>query len=228
MKSNYSNKKRPSWFGQKVFLSKLSGVQAGCRYVNDDGILEKTWMRGSRYVAREFAHEKRLDTFSPATGAHTSNLLPVKYLGMKAAIKELPQSARYDVVLGCLDVKDAFLQVEQEKPILVHIQGCPYVIKRNLPGQRLGAKQWYQHLRSYLTTMFNYEWCSEQPCMARNGNSVILIHVDDILYVGRKTYWQDFLKGMKEKFSVRAMGPTFVFQKEDHWSGRRIDHDTWY
>ena len=30
----------------------------------------------------------------------------------------------------------------------------------------------------------------------------ILIHVDDILYVGRKTCWQDFLKGMKEKFSV--------------------------
>ena len=126
----------------------------------------------------------------------------MKYLGMKEAIKELPQSAEYDVVLGCLDVKDAFLQVEQEKPILVHIQGCPYVIKRNLPGQRLGAKQWYQHLRSYLTTMFNYEWCSEQPCMARNENSVILIHVDDILYVGRKTYWQDFLNGMKEKFSV--------------------------
>ena len=44
-------------------------------------------MRRSRYVAREFAHEKRLDTFSPATGAHTSNLLPMKYLGMKEAIK---------------------------------------------------------------------------------------------------------------------------------------------
>ena len=44
---------------------------------------EKKWMRRSRFVEREFSTAKRLDTFSPATGAHTSNLLQAKYLWMK-------------------------------------------------------------------------------------------------------------------------------------------------
>ena len=33
------------------------------------------WMRRSRFVAREFANTRRLDTFSPAAGAHTANIL---------------------------------------------------------------------------------------------------------------------------------------------------------
>ena len=85
--------------------------------VNEKGETVKRWMRRSRYVAREFASEKRLDTFSPATGAHTSNLIPLKYLWMKEMTKGLPDTAGYDAVLGCLDVKDAFLQVEREEPI---------------------------------------------------------------------------------------------------------------
>ena len=72
-------------------------------------------MRRSRYVVREFASEKRLDTCSPATGAHTSNLIPLKYLWLKEMAKDLPDAAEYDTVLACLDVKDAFLQVEQEE-----------------------------------------------------------------------------------------------------------------
>ena len=85
--------------------------------VNEKGETVKRWMRRSRYVAREFASEKRLDTLSPATGAHTSNLIPLKYLWMKEMTKGLPDTAEYDTVLGCLDAKDAFLQVEQEEPI---------------------------------------------------------------------------------------------------------------
>ena len=34
-------------------------------------MVRKRWMRRSRLVAREFATTRRLDTFSPATGAHT-------------------------------------------------------------------------------------------------------------------------------------------------------------
>ena len=172
-------------------------------YTKDNGETVKRWMRRSRYVAREFASEKRLDTFSPATGAHTSNLVPLKYLWLKELAKGLPQSEEYDVVLGCVDVADAFLQVEQDDPILVHIQGEPYVVKRNLPGQRMGARQWYQHLRKCLVSKFGFEFCEEQPCIARNGEATIIIHVDDIMFVGRKIYWQDvFLKGMAEEFSI--------------------------
>ena len=94
-------------------------------YDDGSGKCNKRWMRCSRSVAREFANTKRTDTFSPATGAHTSNLLQMKYLAMKQSAKDMDVS--YQPVLGCLDVKDAFLCVEQEEPILVQLQGESYV-----------------------------------------------------------------------------------------------------
>ena len=82
---------------------------------------KKRWMRRSRLVAREFATSRRLDTFSPATGTRTANLLQLKYLGMKASASEATSKEEYDVVMGCLDVRDAFLQVEQDEPLLVEL-----------------------------------------------------------------------------------------------------------
>ena len=52
--------------------------------------MRKRWMRRCRLVAREFNNSKRLDTFSPATGAYTNNLLPIKYLWMKCQALEMP------------------------------------------------------------------------------------------------------------------------------------------
>ena len=46
-------------------------------------------------------------------------------------------------VLGCLDVKDAFLQVPQERPLKVILRGEEFLVKRNLPRQRVGAKAWF-------------------------------------------------------------------------------------
>lgn len=40
----------------------------------------KQWVRQSRLVAREFNNSRRLDTFSPATGCHTTNLAPLTFL----------------------------------------------------------------------------------------------------------------------------------------------------
>ena len=163
----------------------------------------KKWMRRSRFVAREFANTRRLDTFSPATGAHTSNILPLKYLWMKNMAAGLRADGDYSVVMGALDVRDAFLQVEQDEKVLVHLQNEPFIIMRNLPGQRLGAKQWYLHLREFLEKTLGFEFCPEQPCLARTKDAAIMIHVDDILYVGTKQFWDgSFLKEMKSKFTV--------------------------
>ena len=49
----------------------------------------------------------------------------------------------FSQVLGCLGVKDAFLQVPQEKPLKVNLRGEELLVKRNLPGQRAGAKAWF-------------------------------------------------------------------------------------
>ena len=55
------------------------------------------WVRRSRFVAREFANDKRLDTFSPATGAHTANLLPIQYLWQKQQAMEMENKGDYEV-----------------------------------------------------------------------------------------------------------------------------------
>ena len=109
----------------------------------------------------------------------------------------------YDVIMGSLDVRDAFLQVEQDDPVLVYLQGEPFVIKRNLPGQRLGAKQWFLCLKTFLMEELGFTFCAEQPCLARTPEATIMIHVDDILFVGLRSFWNDkFLKKMKERFTV--------------------------
>ena len=160
-------------------------------------------MRRSRFVAKEFAQEKRLDTFSPATGAHTANILPLQHLWFKDRAKQMQGQGDYNVVMGCLDVIDAPLMADQDQPMLVHLHGQAFVIRKNLPGQRMGAKQWYQHLRDHLERTFGYTFCSEQPCLAKSSFSTLLIHEDDILVVGNQSYWEEtFLKGMSEKFSV--------------------------
>ena len=58
------------------------------------------------------------------------------------------------VCLGTVDVKDAFLMVDQPSPMLVTLLGKAYTVKRNLSGQRLGAKSWYWHLRGFLSKAF--------------------------------------------------------------------------
>eukprot|EP00435_Cladocopium_sp_Y103_P038874 s175_g10.t1 len=164
---------------------------------------QKRWMRRSRLVAREFATSKRLDTFSPATGAHVSNILPFKYLLMKNELADMKCKAGYNVVLSSLDVSDAFLQVDQDNPVLVKLQGADWVICKNLPGQRLGAKQWFQYLRAHLESTMGFEFSVEQPCMARTKECTILIHVDDILFCGLESFWRDvFLPNMSQKFKV--------------------------
>ena len=81
---------------------------------------------------------------------------------------ESKSKEEYDVFMGSLDVRDAFLQVEQDDPVLVYLQGEPFVIKRNLPGQRLGAKQWFLCLKTFLMEELGFTFCAEQPCLARN------------------------------------------------------------
>ena len=91
----------------------------------------------------------------------------MKYFWMKRQSAEM-ESNDYQVVMASIDVRDAFLQVEQNEPTLVHLQNEPFVINRNLPGQRLGAKQRFLHLQAFLKERTDFQFSAE-PCMARNS-----------------------------------------------------------
>jgi hypothetical protein len=137
-------------------------------------------MRRSRFVAREFAVDRRDDTYSPATGPHTTSLLPLRFLQLQQEAKET--GSQYQPLLAALDIKVAFLQVPQDNPIEVELQGQKYIICRNLPGQRQGSRSWYWHFRNFLCDKLHFKFCIEQPCVARVPEATLLIHVDDVLY----------------------------------------------
>ena len=69
--------------------------------------------------------------------------------------------------LACLDVKDAFLMVPQDKPVKIKVGQEEFLVKRNLPGQRMGAKNWTLFLRDFMEKELQCEFCIEQPCLAK-------------------------------------------------------------
>ena len=76
---------------------------------------------------------------------------------------------------------------------------------KNLPGQRLGAKCWYWLFRDFLTLTFNMEWCPEQPCLCKNSECAVMIHVDDVVLCGSTKYLNEvFLKKLGEKYTLNA------------------------
>ena len=117
----------------------------GTRFVFDWRWREQKWVRRARLVAKEFAH---LDPMKPFLYAPASVQCGVKIL------PALMLSSQGQLCLHSCDVKDAYLQVRQEKPTYVSVQvdGNPYLCKLGycLPGQRIGAKAWYLHLKSVL------------------------------------------------------------------------------
>ena len=111
----------------------------------------------------------------------------------------------FSQALGCLDVKDAFLQVPHEKPLKVNLRGEEFLAKRNLPGQRVGAKAWFDFFIEYLTEEFNYKFSAECPCLGRNEKGIILTHVDDVISTPQETQ----STSMKSRFE--RIGDEFNF-----------------
>eukprot|EP00435_Cladocopium_sp_Y103_P065760 s66_g27.t1 len=105
-------------------------------------------------------------------------------------------------VLATLDVKDAFLEVPQPTPLQVKVNNQWFVVLRHLPRQRLGARAWYWFIRQYLTDTMEFEWCAIHPCLARSKDSVILLHVDDVLYVGHQSHCEIFKEKLQQRFAI--------------------------
>ena len=153
-----------------------------------------------RLVARDYSF---WDTYAPATSAHILNLLPMMFLQSLADVPHGSDSSKETACVGTLDVKDAFLMVDQPSPMLVTLLGQTFTVRKNLPGQRLGARSWYWYLRDFLTTEMDFKCCSEPPCLARNAHCCIMVHVDDILFCGDRMYWQRvFLTKFAAKFKI--------------------------
>jgi len=72
-------------------------------------------------------------------------------------------------------------------------------------------------LKAFFTEQLGFTFFQEQPCLARTPEATIMIHVDDILFVGLKSFWNDvFLKKTKKRFTVshdelKGVGSSITF-----------------
>eukprot|EP00435_Cladocopium_sp_Y103_P075626 s23_g61.t1 len=157
------------------------------------------WLRRSRFVAREFAwlQPDRDALFSPASSSIVARLLPAMFLDMQS---------REDAVMASIDVKDAFLTVPQETPTTVRCQLADgqtwdYSLGKVLPGQRDGSLLWHKAITGVLKTELNMEVHEPYPCILKTPDSscMVLIHVDDILVIGRRKFVMERLVKCLEK-----------------------------
>ena len=175
-------------------------------YVQADGESRKRWLRRARLVAREYANDRCDEVYSPASGQHVLRLLPALFLNNVVMSQGLGDQG--PPILGALDIKDAFLQVPQERPLPITTATGYYKVLKNIPGQRIGAKAWYEFLREYLEKELSFTFDVVNPCLGKQGTGsslvCVLVHVDDVMFTGRQIPVENFVKKLKDKFDVEV------------------------
>ena len=85
--------------------------------------------------------ERRQDVYSPASSTHVLNLLPLLWLQRCGDLNDVAGGVSCsDQAMAALDIKDAFLEVPQHTPLSIKLAGQTWVVLKNLPGQRFGAR----------------------------------------------------------------------------------------
>ena len=152
----------------------------------------EAFLRRARFVAREFKWLSNMvdsEVFAPASSNALLRVLP--------AILVANQHEHW--IALSLDVADAYLTVPQTVSTIVSIwvQGEQrfYRLLRNLPGQRAGAKDWFDSFQSYLIEQLSIDPLVEAPALFRipgtsdegnGGGGGGLCHVDDLFAVGAR------------------------------------------
>ena len=183
---------------------------------------EKYYLRRSRLVAREFRWmEEQQGLFSPSTSANLVKLLPTLFATWRQTRPEI----RWGI--AAIDVKDAYLEVPQESPVVADLpsdytgQGR-FIFLRCVPGQRNGSQRWYDYYTGYMKGEFNLETCLENPAVMRVPQGPMLLHADDELCLAPVDWLREtFIPKLQQRFEVSfeiacEVGDTFTFLKRKH------------
>ena len=127
------------------------------------------FFRRSRLVAGEYRWLERdkEGLYAPATSSITTKVLPWLYCELKRRRDE-SGACDYESQVGilALDIKDAFLCVPQEKPMLAKLpgfEGTKMRFLRMIPGQRDGTARWHGFIMKYIGERHKLEACAECP-----------------------------------------------------------------
>lgn len=165
---------------------------------------EEVWKRRCRIVAREFRQQSGTSaaTFSPTSAGSVIRLVLAFHL-------------LFHWKLYALDIRDAFLTVDQQEQMYVKpkssmaASGIFWRLRKVLPGQQNGALRWFDSFSSFLAGI-GFNACASVPLLMRHATRplIINIHVDDEL-VGAGTdedaKW--LLRQLALKYKLEAEGP---------------------
>ncbi|CAE7289458.1 unnamed protein product [Symbiodinium sp. CCMP2592] len=167
------------------------------------------WTRRSRLVAREFR----------GNSPYTAELFaPASTLGTTHAFLIWAISHNLEVV--SLDIKDAYLQVDQPNPAVIMVDSgilndgreglIPFILEKLLPGQRIGASAWYDFAKSMLEEC-NMESFDKEPTLFRHINhdnrTGLILHADDGLLASTATERERILGKVGSQVTVQTSLP---------------------
>ena len=166
------------------------------------------WRRRCRIVAREYRSGQTTEEhYSP-----TSTFSSVRLL--------LVLSMLFGLAITALDVKDAFLLVDQKEYMLViipqwiqHLLGdgaTHWQLLKCLPGQRNAALRWNEYFTELCTTVgFEpYQGCPTIMRLIDGTRRIYLsVHVDDILLICKPADVEWFTQTAGKKLTMKVDGP---------------------
>ena len=170
---------------------------------------ENKWRRRCRIVAREFKSDNTDEnSFAPTTTFGAVRIL-------------LVLSMVFNLMLTGIDVKDAFLCVEQQEEMFVVIpqwirdlspedRFTVWRLKRCLPGQRNAALRWFEYFSNLCQSagMESYKGCPTIMKLVNSERRVYLsVHVDDVLLVGNEKDLEWFKKEVASGLTIKVDGP---------------------
>ena len=170
---------------------------------------ENKWRRRCRIVAREFKSDNTDEnSFAPTTTFGAVRIL-------------LVLSMVFNLMLTGIDVKDAFLCVEQQEEMFVVIpqwirdlspedKSTVWRLKRCLPGQRNAALRWFEYFSNLCQSvgMESYKGCPTIMKLVDGESRVYLsVHVDDVLLVGNEKDLEWFKKEVASGLTIKVDGP---------------------
>ena len=153
------------------------------------------WKRRCRYVAREFIgySKNTAETFAPTAGIGSRLILLLHvYLGW---------------CLSFVDIKDAFLLVDQQKCVLVEeVQDGTdgvWILGKCLPGQRNAAARFFTFVSKHLEEL-EMENTPLVPSLFRHRTRQVALcsHVDDWVLCGEQGDLLSLVSRIKEKFTI--------------------------
>ena len=117
-----------------------------------------------------------------------------------------------EAVMMAIDIKDAFLTVSQETPTVVRCQLAngetrDYSLGKVHPGQRDSSLLWHRAITGLLKSELSMEEHIPYPCILKTpgASCMVLVHVDEILVVGRKKLvLEKLVKCLEDNYSTSA------------------------